>query len=161
MQLQHLKQWQPTMSNSLEFGFLFYNSRIPSRHQIYYRNSCLSWPGKRMFTSHVPAVLVPPLIFLSLGVGLWTWKCCMMVLFQNKIIYMPGLPPNARRERIASYAKQTLGVAWREVRIKSSDSTEIALCVAATKSQIRPASPVYILYFQGMIASGEHSAISN
>jgi uncharacterized protein len=39
----------------------------------------------------------------------------MMVVFQNKIIYMPGLPPNARRERIEDYKNQCGGIQWREV----------------------------------------------
>jgi hypothetical protein len=30
----------------------------------------------------------------------------MMIVFQNKIIYMPGLPPNARKETIADYKNQ-------------------------------------------------------
>lgn len=39
----------------------------------------------------------------------------MMVVFQNKIIYMPGLPPNARGERIEDYKNQCGGIQWREV----------------------------------------------
>jgi hypothetical protein len=54
-------------------------------------------------------------VFGGLVVALWTWKCFMMVVFQNKIIYMPGLPPNARRERIEDYKNQCGGIEWREV----------------------------------------------
>lgn len=84
-----------------------------------------------------------------------------MVLFQNKIIYMPGLPPNARRERIQDYAQQCRGVAWEERRIKAADGTDLALCVANVESTgqrgrstsqgpTSPSIPVYILYFQGL-----------
>uniref|UniRef100_L2G8G3 Alpha beta superfamily n=1 Tax=Colletotrichum fructicola (strain Nara gc5) TaxID=1213859 RepID=L2G8G3_COLFN len=62
------------------------------------------------------AFLLPPLYFTGLLLALWTWKCFMMVVFQNKIIYMPGLPPTARRERIEDYEKQCWGVRWEEKR---------------------------------------------
>jgi hypothetical protein len=78
----------------------------------------------------------------------------MMIIFQNKIIYMPGLPPNARREKISDYIDKFGGVMWQEVKIVSTDNTQLALCVASIESHAeiseasRPA-PVYILYFQG------------
>lgn len=49
--------------------------------------------AQRAFVDAIPAVLLPPLAFVGLGCTLWTWKCAMMILFQNKIIYMPGVPP--------------------------------------------------------------------
>ncbi|KAH6999875.1 Alpha/Beta hydrolase protein [Ilyonectria destructans] len=108
---------------------------------------------------HVAPILIPPLMFGGLFVALWTWKCAMMVLCQNMIIYNPFLPPNARSMRIADYAKDCGGIQWREERIRSLDGTEIALCV----SDVLPASdpgivgrtktPVYILYFQGNASS--------
>lgn len=76
----------------------------------------------------------------------------MMVVFQNKIIYMPGLPPNARREKIEDYEGQCGGIKWREERIKSGDGTRISLCVASVTNGVeRPErmKTVYILYFQG------------
>lgn len=108
------------------------------------------------FASYVPSVLQPPLIFGGLAIALWTWKCCMMVLFQNKIIYMPSLPPNARWEMIEDYARKCGNIKWREETIRSSDGTEIALCLTSVKSKpIEPSVkftnrlPLYILYFQG------------
>jgi hypothetical protein len=76
----------------------------------------------------------------------------MMVVFQNKIIYMPGIPPNARREKIADYKKQCGGIFWREEKTKSVDGTSISLCVASVESDIatlQERKNVYILYFQG------------
>ncbi|KAL1878618.1 hypothetical protein VTK73DRAFT_7699 [Phialemonium thermophilum] len=119
---------------------------------------------------HAEAILLPPAVFTGLLAALWLWKCCMMVLFQNKIIYMPGLPPNARWETIADYIPQCAGVEWQELRIQSLDGTELALA----KAEVSPLSPkerskqetvtqiktvpahVYILYFQGV-----HHDLSN
>ena len=104
----------------------------------------------------LPSVLVPPVMFLSLAVALWTWKCLMMVVFQNKIIYMPGFPPNARLETIADYKGHCAGIEWREERIRSGDRTRTSLCVAnvinGSHMKGRPKS-VYILYFQGTYLS--------
>ena len=102
-------------------------------------------------------MLQPPLIFLGSFIALWTWKCAMMVLFQNAIIYNPYLPPDARTARIADFEKKCGGVKWREERIESLDGTEVALCLAevpARKALRTPPElpiPVYILYFQGWL----------
>ncbi|RMJ09696.1 hypothetical protein CDV36_010674 [Fusarium kuroshium] len=93
---------------------------------------------------------MPPLIFGGLFVALWSWKCAMMVLFQNAIIYNPFLPPNARSMRIDEFSRECGGVQWREERIRSLDGTEIALCVSDMPASVTGAKkPVYILYFQG------------
>ncbi len=47
----------------------------------------------------------------------------MMVVFKNKIIYMPGLPPNARWEKIADHASRCGGIQWKEERTKAADGT--------------------------------------
>jgi hypothetical protein len=84
----------------------------------------------------------------------------MMVVFQNKIIYMPGLPPNSRRERIADWAKMCGGIAWTEERTTAEDGTDLALVVTtvplphgkhppAAKPHKQAAAHVYVLYFQG------------
>jgi hypothetical protein len=100
----------------------------------------------------IPAILLPPVVFAGLVVCLWTWKCLMMVIFQNKIIYMPGIPPNARREKIADYRNQCGGIQWREEKIRSLDGTPITLCLASVESNavdFQRREDVYILYFQG------------
>jgi len=119
--------------------------------------ACSYYPhtlSNRRTIINVSPFLLPPLVFSGLVLALWTWKCFMMILFQNKIIYMPGLPPNARREKISDYINQCGGVMWQEVKIVSTDKTQLALCVAGIESpgEILDASrppPVYILYFQG------------
>jgi len=76
----------------------------------------------------------------------------MMVIFQNKIIYMPGLPPNARWETLEAYKNQCVGIQWREERIKAQDGTQISLCVASVSNRAisaKPSKTIYIVYFQG------------
>ncbi|KAK5719453.1 hypothetical protein LTR15_007977 [Elasticomyces elasticus] len=53
----------------------------------------------------------------------------MTVVFQEKIIYMPYMPPFARSEKIADYAASCRPVEWREEKIRSIDGTGISLCV--------------------------------
>lgn len=105
---------------------------------------------------HLPAFLGPPLILTGLFVALWTWKCMMLVLFQNTIIYNPFMPPNSRSMRIEDFAKECRGIGWREERIKSLDGTEIALCISdeVAGSQVDPnRPPAYVMYFQGNASS--------
>ena len=103
------------------------------------------------------AFILPPLYFTGLLVGLWVWKCFMMVIFQNKIIYMPALPPNARLETISDYTSKCGGLQWEERRTRASDGTNLALCVASVYSgnstaepSHSPPTPVYILHFHGL-----------
>ena len=110
---------------------------------------------------HVETLLLPPVVFTGLLAALWVFKCTMMVVFQNKIIYMPGLPPNARHERIEDYASECGGVQWHEKRTSAADGTELGLAVASLDSAGRrtsssislgagmPAQHLYILYLQG------------
>ncbi|OAA44622.1 alpha/beta-hydrolase [Beauveria brongniartii RCEF 3172] len=116
-----------------------------------------AWPYGRRFRRelHIEPILMPPVIFTGLFIALWCWKCTMLIVFQNVIIYNPFLPPDARRLEIADYASQCRGVAWRQEMIKSLDGTSIALCVSekASESSMPSATPVYILYFQGNASS--------
>ena len=105
------------------------------------------------------------MIFTGLLGALWLWKCMMMVVFQNKIIYMPGMPPNSRRETVADYASHCWGIRWREGRMRSTDGTDLAIAVAhvlqgeksdskvptAESGRQTPKGHVYILYFQGLV----------
>lgn len=95
-------------------------------------------------------ILTPPAVFGGLVVVLWAYKCLMLVLFQNKIIYMPSVPPFSRRERINDYETACLPVKWRKVMIKSLDGTPLALCVGETFGLAQNSnSRAVVLYFQG------------
>ena len=135
--------------------------RFPRRLEpgkAWYKRSRRSDLGhmREISTLSVPAVLIPPLIFFGLLLSLWFYKCVMLVLFQNKIIYMPGVPLFARKEKIADYQKRCLPVKWHEERIVVDDGTEIGLCVGSThdeKSQTKPPGlpgrHLVVVYFQG------------
>lgn len=131
---------------------------------LYAPSSRLKWPAtarlrspsRFFFTDSLPNVLVPPTVFLSLLLGLWTYKCIMTVLFQDRIIYMPYMPPFARYEKIEDYAPICRPVEWSQTHIKSLDSTKLALCIGrVAESRCEEASPhtnskrVVICYFQG------------
>lgn len=78
----------------------------------------------------LPAVLIPPAVFSSLLVTLWTYKCLMMMIFQNKIIYMPSVPPFSRSEQVAdyaSYASRYKPAVWKEHVVTAGDSVVIKL----------------------------------
>lgn len=82
----------------------------------------------------------------------------MMIVFQNKIIYMPGLPPNSRWEKIEDYKARLGGLSWREERVRAADGTELALCVVDLELGSRrdrdsclSDAAFYILYFQGLL----------
>ena len=88
----------------------------------------------------------------------------MMVIFQNKIIYMPGIPLGARRERVEDYVSVCSGVKWREVKIPTEDGVVLSGVVGGVivkrhdrkyeSFNSRPTSrprKVLVLYLQGFV----------
>ena len=113
--------------------------------------------GKRRFSLDVlSTVLIPPLVFTGLGLSLWAYKCLMMVVFQNKIIYMPGVPPFSRSEKVADYAQRCNPVRWEEEHIRASDGTRISLLTGeiddgsrGRRSSTEKRDHLLVFYFQG------------
>ncbi|KAK3714470.1 hypothetical protein LTR37_007776 [Vermiconidia calcicola] len=104
---------------------------------------------RTVLTDAVPSVLVPPLVFIGLVLALWTYKCFMMVLFQDKIIYMPYVPPFTRGEKIEDYALHCRPVEWHEKRIRSLDGTKISLCTGCMPHDTATERQVTVCYFHG------------
>jgi len=105
-----------------------------------------------LLNDHVSPILFPPALFVSLLVILWVQKCIMMIIFQNKIIYMPSLPPFSRQEKIEDYSKSCRTVTWREERIRSLDRTRLSICIGEVRSRKhreQSSRQVLLLYFQG------------
>ncbi|KAK2803899.1 hypothetical protein FQN51_002784 [Onygenales sp. PD_10] len=136
----------------------------PSYPYLHHGVRSIPWGTRRLSTA-LPAVLVPPVVFVGLALTLWFYKCCMMVIFQNKIIYMPSIPPFSRAEKIEDYEKACRPVIWEEKRIRSLDGTQIALCVGSVEgaSHLQTGidaqgtsgkrKHVVVLYFQGNASS--------
>ncbi len=103
-------------------------------------------------TAAVYTVLTPPFVFAGLVLSLWVYKCCMMIFFQNKIIYMPSVPPFSRSEKIADYAKRCSPIVWREETLNATDGVQLSLCIAGAASNGSTSGAqthVIVLYFQG------------
>lgn len=115
--------------------------------------------SKRSIFNGVSPFLLAPGLFIGLVLAHWFHKCLLMVLFQNKIIYMPSLPPGSRREVLNNYTKTWGPVTWREQHIKSLDGTDVALCIGELRSEGANDPPsamknskreqAVLLYFQG------------
>lgn len=114
---------------------------------------------KRNFSlESIPSILVPPVVFTGLLLALWAYKCLMTVIFQDKIIYMPYMPPFTRSEKLEDYAAGCKPVEWEERHIKSLDATKIALGIGRlqvkgdldNKPGVRASiEEVVICYFHG------------
>lgn len=122
---------------------------IPIRYNQRPRNAPTTRALNRrsFFTDNLPTVLVPPTVFILLLLTLWTYKCVMTVVFQDKIIYMPYI---GRSETMEKYAPDCKPVEWEQKNIKSLDGTRIALCVGSLPpKEPRASRHIVICYFQG------------
>nr|POE47835.1 protein bem46 [Quercus suber] len=110
---------------------------------------------RRCFLTEVlPPYLVPPAVFTGLLTALWAYKCFMTIVFQEKFIYMPYMPPFARSEKVVDYVKTCLPVQWEERYIESVDKTRLALAIGSIPEVGNcegnsKEDEVVICYFQG------------
>ncbi|OQE46098.1 hypothetical protein PENCOP_c001G01705 [Penicillium coprophilum] len=79
-------------------------------------------------TEAIPSLAIPPLMFIGLLLGLWTWKCFWIIVMQNKLLYLSWLPPFTRSEVISDYQVECRPVQWEEKQIRSLDGTKLAVC---------------------------------
>ncbi|KAL1992627.1 hypothetical protein VTN49DRAFT_4659 [Thermomyces lanuginosus] len=82
----------------------------------------------------------------------------MMVLFQNKIIYMPNIPPFSRSETVEAYERLCAPVRWKEESTVAEDNTRLALVVGEIPSEdtanvTKDSERLVVLYFQGNASS--------
>lgn len=54
----------------------------------------------------------------------------MLIAFQNKLIYLPYIPPGARNESLKDYQPQLLGFDWKTTEVKTRDGKRLGTCVA-------------------------------
>lgn len=123
----------------------------------------------------LPTILLPPTVFLGLSLTLWTFKCLMMIIFQNKIIYMPNIPPFSRSEAVEAYTACCWPVRWRAESVLTGDGVRLGAAVGGLaggsrvrgvrgerKGEMEKEEDVVVLYFQGWVwffsLSGDSSA---
>jgi hypothetical protein len=107
---------------------------------------------RRIWTlSTIPPFLLAPAVFTGLTLTLWSYKCLMMILFQSRIIYMPGIPLGARSEKISDYAAHCRGVRWRQDSLRVHDGTVLATATATVNKDATTtrAKELVVVYFQG------------
>lgn len=74
----------------------------------------------------------------------------IMVLLENKFIYLPSSPATSRSAKIADYEKKCCGIEWHEESILSRDGTRLALCVGHNVNYAGSEAPhILMLYLQG------------
>lgn len=122
----------------------------------------VSTPNSRRLIHSIHTALLPPLVFTSLLLSLWLYKSVILILLQNKIIYMPSMPPFSRSEKIGDYAKLCGRISWREERIASRDGVPLAVCVAEVAGSCGPEiweegrrrkkRRVVVIYLQGFVS---------
>ncbi|KIY02838.1 uncharacterized protein Z520_01303 [Fonsecaea multimorphosa CBS 102226] len=78
-----------------------------------------------------------------------------MIVFQNKIIYMPSAPPFSRSEKVGDYALHCKPVAWVEHDLKAADGTAIKILEGSVKAptETEVNDHIVVLYFQGNASS--------
>jgi len=96
------------------------------------------------FASHrrLHQAVWPPLIFVNFLLALWAYKVCdkemrlntvqclTLIIFQNKLIYLPYIPLGARKETIQEYEAQLLGVDWTTTKVRTRDGRKLSTCIA-------------------------------
>ena len=79
----------------------------------------------------------------------------MMVIFQNKIIYMPNVPSFSRSETVEDYSRRCQPIVWKEHTVTTADGVKIKLLVGAKQEVSKPEDfefkrpHVVTVYFQG------------
>lgn len=109
--------------------------------------------GRSGTTSRCLSQLIQvPLIFGGLFIALWSWKSLSLILFQNKIIYMPYL---GRGEQVKDY--KTPGVAWHTTHLRTADGPTLTLCHSTLPCEKRVMGSrtrrITIIYLQGNASS--------
>ncbi|KAJ5776295.1 uncharacterized protein N7511_001306 [Penicillium nucicola] len=132
--LIHVRPSQPRIpSRNILSNNIHTTSKRPNiTHHALLKNTQM----RRLATAAIPSILVPPLIFIGLLLGLWTWKCFWIIVMQNKLLYISWLPPFTRSEVISEYEAQCSPVKWKESQIRSLDGTKLTVCEGRIPSKL-------------------------
>ena len=110
--------------------------------------------SRSISSSTLVQLMIPPCVFTGLVATLWVYKCLMLILFQNKIIYMPSIPPFSRSERLSDYQRLCKPVNWQQHYIISSDNVRLSVLTGEisrvlANSSYKDKHSTVIIYFQG------------
>ena len=67
----------------------------------------------------------------------------MLIIFQNKLIYLPYIPLGARNEEIQDYSPQLQGYDWVTTEVRTRDGKKLSTCVAEIRLVHMHASELY------------------
>ncbi|KOS44396.1 hypothetical protein ACN38_g4727 [Penicillium nordicum] len=124
------RSWQPSPSpyNNVRSNGINGIHSIARKRPSVAQNVQSNIQSRGLITAAIPTFAVPPLMFIGLLLGLWTWKCFWIIVMQNKLLYLSWLPPFTRSEVISDYEAECRPVRWEEKQIRSLDGTKLAVC---------------------------------
>lgn len=82
----------------------------------------------------------------------------MMILFQNKIIYLPNIPPFSRSEKVEDYERVCWPVVWKGDQLVTDDGVRVSVLVGNLEDKDKDKEKMgeegqgghlVVLYFQG------------
>ncbi|KGO58921.1 hypothetical protein PEX1_090190 [Penicillium expansum] len=122
------RQPSPSPYNNIPSNRINGLHSITTKRPSVAQNIRLNIQSRSLITAAIPSFAVPPLMFIGLLLGLWTWKCFWIIIMQNKLLYLSWLPPFTRSEVISDYKAECRPVQWEEKQIRSLDGTKLAIC---------------------------------
>jgi hypothetical protein len=72
----------------------------------------------------------------------------MLIILQNKLIYLPYIPFGARQETIQEYRPQLLGFDWTTTEVRTRDGKKLVACVSEIRFQLPPVPATQLTAFQ-------------
>ncbi|KAL4960532.1 alpha/beta hydrolase [Aspergillus stella-maris] len=147
LSLQPNNKMPPLMIKNFQLQTLRPLTEVAQAHFkaiIHIQIRSLSFSSLTFLFTTLPTPLIPPTIFLTLLITLWTWKCLWIIILQDKLLYLSWLPPLSRSEEVGEYKGEFRGVDWREGEIRSLDGVRLRVVEGRRKRK-----KVVIAYLQG------------
>jgi hypothetical protein len=72
----------------------------------------------------------------------------MLIILQNKLIYLPYIPFGARQETIQEYSPQLLGFDWTTTEVRTRDGKKLVACVSEIRFLVPPVPAIPLTALQ-------------